>query len=343
VLRSGDPRIDGRTVDAVGAELLSSLARRQMLVTSLLKDSYDSEVSERESIKDRDIRDSFIDLFNDEKLPDPARWHQAQQAGAAAQAALTQALTIPATPATPATINELGRAADTALERIQAAYTAVQHTRAEYSKYLQGYIGSAGTIIEVSRDVAIGAAVAAAVVATAGTGAALGGAAATALGVEGTTATVVSGTVSLTVAGGTGAVVGGTSRVVASVGGDLVAQMNDHHKTLLQKIAAIDWKAAEAAGIEGAKNGAIDGVLTLIGPKFEGAAAAMLQGRARTLAASALRTALTKAVVAGASGAVIGGLDAGLKAVIAGKSPSEIAQAFKQGARLVQPSGQVWA
>ena len=168
-------------------------------------------------------------------------------------------------------INDLGQEGQNALNIWNDAFAQTQAKRAEYSEYLGGYSSAAGGVVAVAsttRDIAFAAAVAVAVVAAAPVVA--GGVAAYGTGTLGLAAGST-GLAAFTYTG-TGMAMGllgagmeGAGREVATLGAQASMAMSDFIRGRTQAADRLRPPGGPGRGMEGMKQGFVDGVLAFAG------------------------------------------------------------------------------
>ena len=276
----------------------------------------------------------LVELVNGADLPDPGRWDAVfalwDEVGAELDAALPQVA--------PATLNEAGAAGQIALELFDQAFELGQTTSDEFLAYMQGFQGAAitvHTVASVTRDIAFCALLAGVAVVAAPAAAGIGlTAGETALGMG-----LLGGTIGATV---------NTQAAALIEAMDLMHDLVVEGQSWEQALDGIDWALIGQEGIDGFQRGFIDGVLAYVGvglDKFlaggEALAADQLQRLGSGLLARLLRTAIVRSGSSGASGAVMGALDAGAKAAADGAPLEQVTTAMRDGFLLGGAAGAV--
>ncbi|WP_438853397.1 Fic family protein [Agromyces sp. M3QZ16-3] len=314
--------------------------------------SEDSKLQETEWYGGLDLAGRFIDLFNSAPRTDPTRWDTIPGQWEDVRADFDRVLRLPISSGT---IRDAGTRSHESLEHFDRVYQLDQRTREEFARYLQGFSHSAEgvyTVAVVVRDVSFAAAVAVAVVLAAPAVAASAGAVAAGVGLTGTAATVATyGGTALTM-GAMGSAIEGGGQALPALVVESVGLLNDlivEGRTWRDAAAGFDWSVVENNTWEGIKRGFVDGVLAYAALGFDkilakGTSVALTrvlgQEGASTLA-QVLRTSLNRAITGGASGSVIGALDAGIKAALEGKTMVEVQAAMLQGFELGGLAGTV--
>lgn len=343
VLRSGDPQVDGQPVPVAGAGLQARARLYGDGISRLRAGAIEGKRMEEAWYAELGVLGRVVDLFNDAPQTEPARWDVLLAQWAGVEGALAQILVMRVEDET---INQLGQDTAAALQGFDAAYGQSLQHRAEFERYLHGFMGAtddALTVTTIARDVGFAAAVGVAVVVAAPVvfGAASGFATGT-LGLSGAGATAfATGSTALAMGGlGAGIEAGGQALGTLVVeGGQLVADLMNEQLTWQQAVDRFDWALVAEQGWDGFKRGFVDGLLAYAGMGFErvlsaGARVALervLGTSSGRMLASMLRRGLERAVAGGVSGGVIGGLDAGIKAAMAGGSLGTVLQAVQDG------------
>ena len=342
VLQSSHPEVTGKPISAVGADL-HKRDQRHLDVTPLIRNhAVQTQLQEIRWDDKLGLMGNFIDVFNDEEQPNPQRWFKVIFEWDMVKVELIAAL---ATPATPETINHLGRKSEQALDHWKRTAELSSRYTNEFEAYLKGFSHSAETVLVVAetvRDVSFAVAVGAAVIAFAPATFAVMSGYAGAVGLTGTAATVAAGGGTVLAMGGMGAAMEGGGQVVGTTlaqGFWMLEDLIIEGRSWNEAVDNFDWAMIKRNGWTGLKNGFVDGILALAGVKLEQALARpagalinrVLGPGSGSPLAIVLRRALQRAMSSGASGSVIGALDAGLKVALAGGSREQIEAAMKKG------------
>jgi hypothetical protein len=340
ILRSGDPEVDGKPVRVVGEDLQARDRQAHRLVPTIRGHAEHTIEQEREWDRKRGLTGKFIELFNDEDRPDPARWAKVLTEWDVVSVELTVPLSMVVTPQT---INQIGHTSRLGLEHWDRTARLSSRYSDEYMRYLRGFTEAAEDAIatnRIVRDVAFAVAVTGAVVVLAPAAfAAYSGYAASA-GLTGTAATVTAGGATVLTAGATGSAIEGGGGALGAIMGEAVWMLDDllvEGREWDEAVARFDWGAVGDEGWHGLENGFVDGILALAGLRMEkalarhtGKLAGILISPQRAYA-PVLGSALQHALAGGATGSVIGALDAGLKAALRGGDRDAIVAAMKLG------------
>lgn len=347
-LTSPHPEVNGRPVEEVDADARARAARYRELVPKLRESSEASMKDEEEWYAKLGLFGEAIELFS-KKHTDPSRWAAALAEWDKAQAALDRAI---ASPVAIGAINDLGLAVTDALESFQRA-TTLDHTyRVDFELYLESFSGAAETIhgsAVVVRDLSFAAAVAIASVALTPAVAGFWSGAGGTMGLGATGSAVVANVGTPLTLGAVGAVMEGAGQGLGTVGAQSAEALLEVVRGSDQALDAFDWKQVGEQAGEGFVRGFMDGVLAVAGAAAEKAIARNAAGPMQKLFGPAnsslnaliLQRALTRAVSGGASGAVVGALQAGWRAAASGQDLAGIAAAMESGAVLGAGSGAV--
>ncbi|MGK0359528.1 MAG: prophage maintenance system killer protein [Bradymonadia bacterium] len=342
-LMSADPDVDGRTVTEVGADVRERAGRYAEAIPRFRAISESTQRQEEAWYAEMGLIGGFIDLFNSADQTNPQRWDAVMVEWEEADGAFARALAITVSDDR---INDFGQAGEEAMAEFDQALTLDQQRRDEFAAYLQGFQQSAQTVLTVTtivRDISFAAAVGIAVVVAAPVVFTAAGAFATGtLGLGATGSTLFAGGATATSMGLIGSTIEGSGQAVGALvfeATDLLYDLMDENTTWEEAIDGFDWGLIADQGWEGVKRGFVDGVLAYAGMGFErvlhGGASVMLNrvlGEAgETMLATMLRHAMTRAMASGASGGVIGALDAGIKTAMAGGDIGAIGQAMQDG------------
>lgn len=343
VLQSSDPEVDGRPVSEVGADLRERARRYHELIPTMREGAESTKRMEEDWHEDLGLIGGLIDLFNDVEKTDPRRWDLVLVCWQTAERQFNEALVIQVSDET---INTFGQRGEEAISSFEDAFQRTSRAREEYTRYLQGFQGSAQGVLTVTtivRDVSFAAAVGIAVVVAAPV---VFGATSTfatgTLGLSGTSATLFAGGTTALAMGGIGAGIEGGGQAAGALiveSSQLIADLMDENTTWEQAIDNFDWDMVAEQGWEGFKRGFVDGVLAYAGMGFErvlhsGAQVALnrvLGEAGGRMLAQILRRAMERAIAGGVSGGVIGALDAGIKTAMNGGSVGEVLQAVQDG------------
>jgi hypothetical protein len=341
VLQSPHEEVNRRPVNAVDADLRARDQRYQRLIPRLQAGSEATQRDEQDWYANLGIAGGFIDWFNPANRTDPTRWTPVVSKWNEATQSFTDALAV--TPNDPTTVNELGSRSQRAFNLFGEVAELDRRYRTEYQAYLQGFTHSAETVHTVAvvvRDVSFAAAVALAVVAAAPVvagGIATFGSTTLGLGATGTTVFTYGGTA--LAMGGLGAGMEGAGQALGALGAQASAALADLIRGSERAADNFDLRVIGAEGWEGMKRGFVDGVLAFAGAEAEKVVASAASGALRQLLGPAnsslfammLRRAATRAISGGATGSVIGALQAGYRAAAAGQDLSGIVAAMEQG------------
>lgn len=352
LLESPHREVNHQPVEAVGERLHEGLGRYAHVVGSMRRGSEATKRDEIEWYANKGLVGDFIDLFNDARATDPARWDAVLDLWTRAETELTAAAAVPATPDR---INDLGQHGQSALNTFQQAAERDRVEREAYSAYLTGFTGAAQgvhTTAVVVRDVSFAAAVGLAVVVAApavaaGVTAFGTGTLGLTAGSAGLTAFTYGGTA--LAMGGLGAAMEGTGQAVATLGAQASMALADFIRGRNTAVDNVDWSVVAEQGVEGLKRGFVDGVLAFAGGEAEKLIASHASAAIRsffgpgnsTLYAMMLRRAVTRAVSGGVTGSVVGALSAGYRAAAEGQDLAGIWAAMEHGAALGGAAGVV--
>ncbi|MEN0066096.1 MAG: hypothetical protein AAGA48_28400 [Myxococcota bacterium] len=346
VLQSDEPLLDGQPVGVVGNFLLDRVQTHRAALPSFVQRAEWFKEREQAWAEGLGPLHQFVELFNATPRPDPSRWDVVLATYTNTDGQLQQVLGIGIGPDT---LQELGASSHDAIAAFEAALADAMETSDAFLHYMQDFTGTAHVTYSVARDVSLALAVSMAVIVAApvvfsgasAVSASAVAAANTNLGL-GLTAT---GLASAELAGatlGTGltmGVMGGAMESSAYGAIEVVNQMTTHGITIGELVDRVDWQRVGEEGWVGFQKGFVDGVLAYIGLGMEnvltsGAKAVvgnMLSEASRSLLVQVLRLGLVRAAAGGATGAVLGAIDGGLKATIEGRSWQEIQQAVSAG------------
>jgi hypothetical protein len=338
----GESVQEGFPVEEVGASLHERLADHEAALPRLRRTAEVTVQIERDWYAKRNVWAALVEVFNAQEETDPARWDAVLARWDEAEYALTAAFNVPISPET---INEAGVRGEEALTIFDDALVRGQQEREAFARYLEAFTESAEDVhfyTTLARDIAFCMAVGAAVVtfapvaagaaATIGTGYFGLAAGSTSLAAFQAGATVVS-------MGALGAGIEGSVQALS----ELSVQAGDALADLLagsdKAVDNFDFAAVAAAGGEGFVRGFADGVLSLAGVQAErvlashasAAVHAWLGPGSCNLWSLMLRRSLTRATTGGASGAVLGALEAGYRAALEGKDLEGIVAAMEAG------------
>ncbi|MDT7784046.1 MAG: hypothetical protein QOF58_2465 [Pseudonocardiales bacterium] len=341
-LQSPDSDVNGKPVTVVGTDLQARTTRYRHTVDSFKRTTEDSKRQELDWYRRLDLVGQFIDLFNSAPRTDPGRWDSIPGQWDTVRAELDAALRVPITPGS---INDAGQKSQAAIDHLHRVFQVDQQARAEFSRYLQGFMQSAQgveTVATVVRDISFAAAVAIAVVAAAPVVLAGATTATGAVGLTGTAATVVAHGGTAVAMGGLGATMEGTGQGLSALlveGGGMLNDLLIEGRKWTEASARFSWRSVGMNTWAGMKRGFVDGVLAYAGTGIDKALARgtsvaiskVLGVEGAGTLAQILRMALNRAITGGASGSVIGALDAGIKSAIEGKSLAEVEAAMEQG------------
>ncbi|CAM3642720.1 hypothetical protein KIPE111705_18400 [Kibdelosporangium persicum] len=330
-LNSSDPEVNGRTVTEVATNLGGRVLRYRRSIDRFKGFSVATQQDERDWYANLGLMGGFIDWFNTAPRTDPARWQQVIERWDSTAAQFDTAL---AHPITAQSIGEGGRLSSAAMSAFDEVSRLDSQYRAEYSAYLEGFSHSAEGVVAVSttvRDIAFAAAVGIAVVVAAPVVAgALTTAGAGTLLTYGGTAVAM---------GGLGAGIEGSGQVIATFGAQASMALADLVRGSERAADNFDVAQLGQAGWEGMRRGFVDGVLAFAGAQAERLVAshvgqyvrAMLGPANSGLMSLVIRRSLTRAISGGATGSVIGALQAGLMAAINGQDIAGITAAMERG------------
>lgn len=339
-LTSSDPQVNGRTVAEVGQDLQARAGRYRRAVDHLRRGTEATQRDEREWYQNLGLMGSFIDLFNSAPATDPSRWDAVYPLWDSTATALDAVI---AEPVTTTNLNTAGQAASNAFAAFREASALDQQCRSEYQSYLQGFTHAAEnvlTVTEITRDVAFGAAVAIAVVVAApvvAAGASTFASGTLGLGATGTTIFTYGSTA--TAMGLMGAGIEGAGRGVGTFAAQSAGALADLVNGSGQAADNFDFSQVGSQTWDGMKQGFVDGVLAFAGAQAERAIAGPASYALRNflgpnnaaLSAMIIRRALARAISGGATGSVIGALQAGYRTAVAGGDIHQIEAAMAQG------------
>lgn len=337
VLESEDPALDSRSAEEVATELREMLTSYRDGVSTFEGSALQMFEGEQQWAQKLNVFGQLVELVNQVEMPPPGRWDAVfalwDEVGVELDGALGMAA--------PETLTDGARLGQAALELFDQAFALGQSTSDEFLGYMEGFQGAAQTVhtvASVTRDIAFCVLLAGAVVvvAPAIAGAGLG----TAATVGGTTLTM-----GLTGAALEGNVLAGAATVAEAI--DMADELLRQGEDWDQAWADFDLALIEQEGLDGLQRGFIDGVLAYAGAGLDKllagkpAAAAQLRPAWSALVARLMHTMLTRATASGASGALIGALDAGAKAAVAGAKVDEIGTAMRDGFLIGAAAGAV--
>jgi hypothetical protein len=352
VLESSHPDVNGKPVSVVAADLRKR-DERSLEVTPLIRShAVNMRRQEHEWDDKRGVIGGFIDLFNDEDQPNPGRWLQVMIEWDIVAAELNAALLVAATPET---INDFGRRSELALDHWRRTAQLSSKYTNQFEAYLRGFSGAAEGVLtatEIVKDVGFAIAVGAAVVAFSPAVFAAYSAYAGAAGLGATGTAIFAGGGTALTMGGVGSVIEGGGEAVGSILGQgfwVLEEVIVEGQQWSKAVDDFDWGAVGRNGWNGVKRGFIDGVLAYAGVRMEAALAKpagaavnkMLGAPSGRALALVLRRALQRAISGGATGSVIGALDAGLKKALAGGNRDEIVHAMEIGFAIGAAGGTV--
>ncbi|OXM61139.1 hypothetical protein CF165_39470 [Amycolatopsis vastitatis] len=341
-MNSSNVEVDGRSVADVGADLQTRNRNYRRLVDFEREGAQSTQRDEQNWYTNLGVTGSVIDWFNSEHKTDPTRWARAypmwDRAASGFDAAISGHVTT-------AGINDTGQASVDARATFEEAAQLTSQYRDEYQRYLSGFSHSAEGILRVStivRDVSFATAVALAVVVAApvvagalttfGTGTLGLSAGSTAL-----TAFTYGGTA--VGMGALGAGIEGTGQALGTLGAQASAALVDLIRGSEHAADNFDFSQVAEQGWEGMRRGFVDGVLAFAGAQAERVVASYASQAVRaalgpansSLMSLVIRRALTRAISGGATGSVIGALQAGLNAAIQGQDMNGIMTAMERG------------
>ncbi len=348
VAKSADPALNGKTVAEIRTLLRAKLGRYQTNARLLKESAHQSQASEERWASERTWAERASAYAAGVALPDPKRWAGVAHLFEIADGQLTAAL---AQPATGDTLPELGLDMARGLKSFQYGVQESQARSRDFARYTRAVADSSEAITDdltLVRDIGLAVGVSLLVVTAAPALFALGATPFLAAGGTATTGSLLAG--SATVAGGAtaiGATYEGEVRYGAKAlheATKVVEAVFDPDTTIDAALGQIDWKGLGSETYEGAKKGAIDGLIAAISygadklaeplVKAAGGAAATRFGGASAFGQMAIRVmtrALAAATAGGASGAVIGALQGALDAANRGGGKEEILAAAKDG------------
>lgn len=281
-------------------------------------------------------------LLNDTPPTDPGRWDAVLSEWDGVSARLAAVI---AAPIDPNMLTATSVQAEVCLRDIKDLLTQSYDHIAAFEERLLGQrsvLETSHTATIIARDISFAVVLGMAAVVAAPVAYTTAAAAAAGAGITGTTGTLVAGGTTM-VAMGT---VGANFEAGARAGGAFIVEGSQFLEDLAVEgiswedaLAGVDWQYIAAEGWDGLKKGFIDGALAYLALGAEAvlhkgsslALSTILKEEGATLIGVMMRRAMEHALAGGASGAVFGALDAGLKTAVNGATFDEIAMAMEQG------------